>query len=43
MIYFAALLLWVMRILAEERLLSRDPKYRDYTTQVQWRLVPLVF
>ncbi len=43
MVYFAALLLWVMRILAEERLLTRDPKYQDYTTQVKWRLVPFLF
>jgi protein-S-isoprenylcysteine O-methyltransferase Ste14 len=43
MIYFSALLLWVLRILAEERLLSRDPKYQLYATHVQWRLVPFVF
>ncbi len=43
MIYFAALLLWVMRILAEERLLTRDAMYRTYTTRVQWRLIPFLF
>jgi protein-S-isoprenylcysteine O-methyltransferase Ste14 len=42
-VYFSALLLWVLRILAEERLLSRDPKYQLYATQVQWRLVPFLF
>jgi protein-S-isoprenylcysteine O-methyltransferase Ste14 len=43
MIYSAALLLWVLRILAEERLLMRDPTYRGYAERVRWRLVPLVF
>jgi protein-S-isoprenylcysteine O-methyltransferase Ste14 len=43
MIYFSALLLWVLRILAEERLLTRDATYREYTQRVPWRLVPLLF
>jgi protein-S-isoprenylcysteine O-methyltransferase Ste14 len=33
----------VVRIVAEERLLSRDPLYRIYRTQVRWRLVPGVW
>jgi protein-S-isoprenylcysteine O-methyltransferase Ste14 len=33
----------VVRILAEERLLSRDPLYRIYRSQVRWRLVPRVW
>ena len=33
----------ILRILAEERLLSRDPAYADYMTKVRWRLVPGVF
>jgi len=33
----------VSRILAEERLLSRDPSYRDYTQVVRYRLFPWVF
>jgi protein-S-isoprenylcysteine O-methyltransferase Ste14 len=43
MVYFAALLLWVMRILAEERLLTRDPQYLAYTQRVRWRMVPFAF
>jgi protein-S-isoprenylcysteine O-methyltransferase Ste14 len=43
MIYFAALLLWVLRILAEERLLTRDADYREYAARVRWRLVPFAF
>lgn len=43
MVYFAALLLWVLRILAEERLLMNDPAYRDYAERVRWRLIPCIF
>lgn len=33
----------ILRLLAEERLLSEDPIYRDYMRQVRWRLIPGVF
>ena len=33
----------ILRILAEERLLSQDPAYSDYMTKVRWRLIPGVF
>ena len=33
----------IRRLLAEERLLSRDPAYADYMGTVRWRLVPGVF
>jgi protein-S-isoprenylcysteine O-methyltransferase Ste14 len=33
----------VLRILAEERVLSQDPAYAEYMKQVKWRLIPGVF
>ncbi|MGN6356881.1 MAG: methyltransferase family protein [Novosphingobium sp.] len=33
----------ILRLLAEERLLGEDPAYRDYMTQVRWRLIPGAF
>ena len=33
----------ILRLLAEERLLSEDAAYRDYAAQVRWRLIPGVF
>ena len=33
----------ILRILAEERLLSQDPQYAEYMTKVRWRLIPGVF
>jgi protein-S-isoprenylcysteine O-methyltransferase Ste14 len=33
----------ILRILAEERLLSQDPAYADYMTRVRWRLIPGLF
>lgn len=33
----------VLRIVAEERVLSRDPEYRAYMAKVRWRLLPGVF
>lgn len=33
----------ILRLLAEERLLSQDPDYRDYAAQVRWRMVPGIF
>lgn len=33
----------ILRLLAEERLLSQDPEYAAYMQQVRWRLIPGVF
>jgi protein-S-isoprenylcysteine O-methyltransferase Ste14 len=33
----------ILRILAEERLLSQDPAYAEYMTRVRWRLIPGLF
>ncbi len=33
----------ILRLLAEERLLSQDPTYREYMGKVRWRLIPGVF
>ena len=33
----------ILRLLAEERLLSEDPAYREYMSKVRWRLIPGVF
>lgn len=33
----------VRRLLAEERLLSEDPRYREYMGEVRWRLIPGVY
>lgn len=33
----------ILRILAEERLLSQDPEYAAYMQKVRWRLIPGVF
>lgn len=33
----------ILRILAEERLLSQDAEYAGYMTRVRWRLVPGIF
>lgn len=33
----------ILRLQAEERLLSEDAAYRDFKTKVRWRLVPGVF
>ena len=33
----------VLRIKAEERVLSQDPAYAEYMSQVKWRLIPGVF
>ncbi len=35
--------LQIPRLLAEERLLSKDPQYRSYQEAVRWRLIPGVF
>jgi len=43
MIYCSAILLWVLRMFAEERLLTRDRLYREYSQKVRWRVMPYVF
>ncbi len=42
-IYLAALTFQVFRILAEERTLSKDPKYQLYSSEVRYRLIPGIF
>ncbi len=43
----AALAFWMalefMRIFAEEKVLSQDPAYAEYTRKVRWRMLPYVF
>jgi protein-S-isoprenylcysteine O-methyltransferase Ste14 len=41
--YVACTGLQIFRLLAEERLLRRDPRYRRYQTEVRCRLVPGIF
>lgn len=42
-IYVAALLLWILRLLAEERFLLQDEAYRAYAERVRYRMIPGVF
>ena len=42
-VYAIAWTAQVMRVLAEERLLSQDPDYRAYIEDVRWRVIPGVF
>jgi protein-S-isoprenylcysteine O-methyltransferase Ste14 len=42
-IYLGAWTLQVLRILAEERTLSKDAKYQAYASTVRYRLIPGVF
>ncbi len=42
-LYLGSESVMVFRLLAEERLLSGDPRYREYRTQVRYRLVPGLF
>jgi protein-S-isoprenylcysteine O-methyltransferase Ste14 len=42
-LYVGSLALQIPRLLAEERLLSRDEAYRRYQSAVRYRLVPGVF
>jgi protein-S-isoprenylcysteine O-methyltransferase Ste14 len=42
-VYAIAWTAQVMRVLAEERLLSQDPAYRTYKEDVRWRVIPGVF
>jgi protein-S-isoprenylcysteine O-methyltransferase Ste14 len=43
MLYFAALVLQVARIVREERVLNQDADYRAFAARVRYRLVPGVF
>jgi len=42
-VYAIAWTAQVMRVLAEERLLSQDPAYRAYMEDVRWRVIPGIF
>lgn len=42
-VYFAAALLWILRIFAEENFLQRNPRYREYQGLVPWKLIPGLF
>jgi protein-S-isoprenylcysteine O-methyltransferase Ste14 len=42
-LYAVVWLLLIARTIAEERILSQDPRYRDYSARVRYRLVPGVF
>lgn len=42
-IFLAFITFMLLRILNEERYLSRDDRYRAYQSRVRWRLVPFVF
>lgn len=42
-VYLAALLLWVLRLLAEEKFLLQDASYRAYAANVRWRMIPGLF
>lgn len=42
-VYAAAVALWVLRLLAEERFLLQDPAYREFAAKIRWRLVPGLF
>jgi protein-S-isoprenylcysteine O-methyltransferase Ste14 len=43
LLYFTTFLIEVARLLREERILTKDPLYREYTTRVRYRLLPGVF
>lgn len=43
MVYAIGWTAQILRILAEERMLSEDEAYRDYMARVRWRLVPGIF
>ena len=42
-VYSAAVALWVLRLLAEERFLLKDPEYVEFAGRVRWRLIPGLF
>ena len=43
LLYFAAFLIEVARLLREELILNQDPLYREYAARVRYRLLPGVF
>lgn len=43
LVYTAAVLLWILRLLAEERFLLRDEAYRSYAERVRYRIIPGLF
>jgi protein-S-isoprenylcysteine O-methyltransferase Ste14 len=42
-LYSSELMIQITRILREEAVLNKDRTYRDYASQVRYRLVPMVF
>ena len=42
-IFFSTIFLLVLRIRQEELILSKDPEYEMYRTQVHWKLFPGIF
>ena len=42
-VYMLAWTVQVLRVIAEERLLSQDPAYRAYMADVRWRVIPGMF
>ncbi len=42
-VYLSVATLLVLRILAEERVLARDPAYADFMTEVRYRVAPGLF
>jgi protein-S-isoprenylcysteine O-methyltransferase Ste14 len=43
LLYFTAFLIEVARLIREERVLSKDPFYREYAARVRYRLLPGAF
>lgn len=39
-VYCGAVLLWMLRTMAEERLLTQDEGYREYASRVRWKMIP---
>jgi protein-S-isoprenylcysteine O-methyltransferase Ste14 len=42
-IYASFVVLELLRMVAEERLLSGDPEYAGYTCRTRWRVLPLIY
>lgn len=43
LVYSVAVVLWILRLVAEERFLLQDARYREYAERVRWRLIPGVY
>jgi protein-S-isoprenylcysteine O-methyltransferase Ste14 len=43
LLYLTTFLIEVARLMREERILTKDPLYREYTTRVRYRLLPGLF